>query len=164
MPNKSVHLYSIISYSILYNILFLFVNFIPNPAVPNGYIAVNMIIPVVAGYLLGPMSGFLVGAFGVSINALINASPITVTAIFPVMVMGYLAGYIGKSRNIVIASLTIIVGHGLNILYFYRHGLIEIQNIPLMSLSILSESAFDTVLIVMLLSLSSRKYYQKERW
>lgn len=157
-------MFSIVTFSILYNILYLFVHFIPNPAVPNGYIAVNMIIPIVAGYLLGPMSGFMVGAFGVSINTLINASPITAIAIFPIMVMGYLAGYIGKSRNIFITSLTIIVGHCLNILYFYRHGQIKIQNISLMSLSILSESAFDIALIVMLLSILSKKYYQKERW
>lgn len=161
---KSKNLYSIIIFIILYNILYLFTHFIPNPAVPNGYIAINMIVPVIAGYLFGPMSGFIVGAFGVGINTLINASSITLIAIFPIMMMGYLAGYIGKFRNTFIASLTIVVGHCLNILYFYRHGQIELENSSLITLSILSESAFDIVLIVMLLNILSKKYYQKERW
>lgn len=164
MSNQSRNLFSIVTFIILYNVLYLFIHFIPNPAVPNGYIAVNMIIPVVAGYLLGPMSGFVVGAFGVGINTLVNASSITSIAIFPIMIMGYLAGYVGKVRNIFIASLTIIVGHFLNILYFYRHGQIELENSSLISLSILSESAFDIVLIVIVLNLLSKQYYRKERW
>jgi len=156
--------YSMIMFVILYNLLYFLIQFIPNPAVPNGYIAVNMTIPVVAGYLLGPMSGFVVGAFSVGINTLINASPITAIAIFPVMMMGYVAGDIGQSRNIFMAALTIMVGHFLNMIYFYRHGQIEIQNISLVSLSILSESAFEIVLIMISLSILSKKYYQKERW
>lgn len=162
---KYKHWIYIISFSCLYNVVYLFSNNIPNPAVPNGFIAINMVIPVVAGYLYGPYSGAMTGGIGVGLNALINGSPITVAAIFPIMIMGFVAGYVGKNRNIFLTSLTIIIGHILNILYFVRLGLINdlSENFALTVLSLLSESAFDIVIIITITT-SLKKFFHKERW
>lgn len=162
---KYKHWIYIIGFSCLYNVLYLFSNNIPNPAVPNGFIAINMVIPVVAGYLFGPYSGAMTGGIGVGINALINGSPITVAAIFPIMIMGLVAGYIGKNGKILITSLTIIIGHSLNVLCFVRLGLISnlSENVTLTALSLLSESAFDIVIIITLTTML-KKVFHKERW
>ncbi|PRR82742.1 ECF transporter S component [Clostridium vincentii] len=155
----------IISFSCLYNVLYLFSNNIPNPAVPNGFIAISMVIPVVAGYLLGPYSGAMTGGIGVGLNVLINGSPITVAAMVPIMIMGFAAGYVGKNRNILLTSLTIIIGHSLNILYFIRLGLISSlsEKISVIALSLLSEAAFDIVIIITIIT-SLKKFFRKERW
>lgn len=118
-----------------------------------------------AGYLIGPYGGAMTGGLGVGLNAVINGSPITVTALFPIIIMGFAAGYIGKNPNVILTSLTIIIGHSLNILYFARLGLISDlwEKYFFMALSLLSETAFDIVIIIILITIL-KKTFRKERW
>lgn len=166
MSTRRKYWLGILVFGNLYWFVYVFIGFLPNPAVPDGYIAINMIIPVISGYLLGPWSGFLTSAFGVGTTALVSGSPITTAAIVPMMAMGYVAGYVGRKGNIFLTSLTILVGHSMNILYFLRLGLITIDpdKVMLTVLSLLSESAFDIVMIIILTTLLRKKFYQRERW
>ena len=97
----------------------------PNPFIPGAVIAVNMIIPVIAGILFGVRTGLAVGFFGTLLNAL---SPIgnlfEYLSIIPHLIMGGTAGLLkGKIPSPYIA-LTILIGHSLNLTLYWLFGLI----------------------------------------
>jgi uncharacterized membrane protein len=102
----------------LYVVVGQLVRFLPNPMVPGAIIALNMVVVVIAGILLGPLPGALVGLIGTFVNAISPAgNPFEWAAIVPHAVMGYSAG-LARRAPVVLAALTIIVGHALNILAF----------------------------------------------
>jgi len=99
----------------------------PNPFIDGAVIAVNMIIPVIAGLIFGPMAGLFTGLLGTGVNAQITQSNFEFLAILPHGAMGMFAGYLRKKYPTPIAASSIMLGHGLNILFFYFAGLIAIE-------------------------------------
>jgi len=98
-----------------------------NPIIADATLAVNMIIVVLAGILFGRKAGFSVGLFGTFFNALVTGSPFEFAAIVPHLIMGWTAGALKENSNTFWASLSIILGHLLNILVFLIVGLISLE-------------------------------------
>jgi uncharacterized membrane protein len=108
----------------LYVVVGQVVRFIPNPMVPGAVIALNMVVVVIAGILLGPLAGALVGLIGTLVNALSPAgNPFEFAAIIPHGIMGCAAG-LARRWPMGLAALTIVVGHALNIAAFVLAGLL----------------------------------------
>jgi uncharacterized membrane protein len=108
----------------LYVVLGQIVRFIPNPMVPGAIIALNMVVVVIAGLVLGPAAGALVGLIGTLVNAASPAgNPFEWAAIIPHTIMGISAG-LARRAPVVLGALTIIVGHALNIVAFIIAGLL----------------------------------------
>lgn len=157
---------SIIILTVMYPFLGLFIEFIPNPMVPGGYLALNMTIPVIAGYFFGYRSGAFVGGVGTWIAAITDLSMFSALAIFPHIVMGTLAGWAGDNRNIILAALMLPVGHILNIVFFTRMGILAVPNGKAFE-SILgwaAETMIGILIIVLVLTVFSQWLYQTERW
>ena len=96
-----------------------------NPFIPGATIAVNMIVPVIAGILFGPKCGVLTGIFGTLLNSFTPAGSIfELLAILPHGLMGLFAGLLNKKVASPIAALTLSIGHALNLLFFTAFGLI----------------------------------------
>jgi uncharacterized membrane protein len=96
-----------------------FVRFFGNPMVPGANIALNMVVVVVAGILLGPAAGALVGLIGTATNGFLTpaGNPFEQAAVVPHAIMGAAAGLAAR-RSVFTGALTIMVGHGLNVLVF----------------------------------------------
>jgi uncharacterized membrane protein len=135
----------------VYVVLGQLVRFIPNPMVPGAIIALNMVVVVIAGILLGPVAGALVGLIGTGVNAISPAgNPFEVAAIVPHGIMGLVAGMVGSRVPTIIAALTILVGHVLNVLVFIWAGLMPANQMTatIFSVGLLAEVVVDVVVIV----------------
>lgn len=129
------------------------VRFIPNPMVPNAIIALNMVVVVIAGILLGPVAGTLVGLIGTGVNAISPAgNPFEVAAIIPHGIMGLVAGIAGTRVPTVVAALTILVGHVLNILVFVWARLLPLTDVT--GVVFFGGLAFETVVDVVVITLA----------
>tara|TARA_Y100000310_G_scaffold135066_1_gene133949 strand:- start:309 stop:806 length:498 start_codon:yes stop_codon:yes gene_type:complete len=99
-----------------------------NPLVPGAVIAVNMVIPVLAGVMYGRGQGLMVGFLGTLLNAFSPAgSAFELAAIIPHACMGFLAGYFKDKAPTPIVACTLFVGHLLNIIIFVLVGLLSIS-------------------------------------
>ncbi len=99
-----------------------------NPFIPGAAIAVNMIVPVIAGILFGRKTGLFVGLFGTFINTLTPAGSVfELLAIIPHGIMGYSAGALKRRVASPIAALALTIGHALNILLFSLFGLMDLS-------------------------------------
>ena len=137
----------------VYVVLGQLVRFIPNPMVPGAIIALNMVVVVIAGILLGPVAGALVGLIGTGVNAISPAgNAFEVAAIIPHGIMGLVAGWVGGRVPTIIAALTIIVGHVLNVLVFILAGLMPANQMTatVFSVGLLAEVVADIVVIIIL--------------
>lgn len=133
----------------LYVVVGQFVRFLPNPMVPGAIIALNMVVVVIAGILLGPVPGALVGLIGTFVNAISPAgNPFEWAAIIPHTIMGYSAG-LARRSSVVLGALTIIIGHALNILAFVIARLLPANQITatVFSLGLLLEIVIDVIVI-----------------
>jgi uncharacterized membrane protein len=141
------------------------VQYIPNPLVPHAILAINMIFPILAGYFFGPISGAVAGAFGTGISAFLVPDIYDALAILPHMTMGLLAGIAGNSQAKFPSALSILVGHTLNILFFWRLGFLEYKEGYTLALGIVTESTIDIVAIILIIVLFQRLIYETEqRW
>jgi len=96
-----------------------------NPFIPGAKIAVNMIVPVVAGILFGRYPGFIVGIMGTTLNAISPAgSSFELMSILPHGVMGYVAGYLSGKLPSPMVAISLLVGHGLNLLVYTAFGML----------------------------------------
>lgn len=126
---------------------------IPNPMVGGGsIIAINMVVVVISGILLGPIAGALTGLVGTALNAVFlgsGAAPFEFAAIVPHTIMGFTAGVVGQ-RNQVVAALTILVGHILNIIAFIIVGLMPATQMAatIFSIGLAVEAVIDIVVII----------------
>lgn len=156
----------IIIFILIYPIIQIFLNHIPNPILPGAIVALNMILPVLCGFLFGPMSGFVSGAAGAGISALVFGSLYISASVLGIAIMGYVAGILGKKRWELLASLSIFAGHILNMVFFFRIGLVKFNpdQIQFILLGIISESTIDIVAITLLGFLLKRKFYEVTRW
>lgn len=133
----------------LYVVVGQLVRFLPNPMVPGAIIALNMVVVVIAGILLGPVPGMLVGLIGTFVNAISPAgNPFEWAAIVPHAIMGYSAG-LARRAPVVLAALTIIIGHALNILAFVIARLLPANQVTaaVFSAGLLLEVIIDVVVI-----------------
>jgi uncharacterized membrane protein len=141
------------------------VQYIPNPLVPHASLAINMIFPILAGYFFGPISGAVAGAFGTGISAFLAPDIYDALAILPHTIMGLLAGIAGNSEARFPGAFSILAGHTLNILFFWRFGFLELNGGYTLFLGLITESTIDIVAIVLLIVLLQPWVYEKEqRW
>jgi uncharacterized membrane protein len=133
--------------------------------VPNAILAINMIFPILAGYFFGPLSGGIAGALGTGISAILAPDIYDALAILPHTIMGLLAGIAGNSESQFSCAFSILVGHILNILFFWRMGLLQAGEGYTLFLGLITESTIDIVAIVLIIVLSQSLVYEKEqRW
>jgi uncharacterized membrane protein len=134
----------------IYVVLGQVVRFIPNPMVPGAVVALNMVVVVIAGMLLGPGAGALVGLVGTLVNAVSPAgNPFEWAAVVPHTIMGLTAGLVGR-RGLVLGALTIIVGHVLNVAAFIIIGLMPATQmaVTIFSVGLLTEVVIDIIVIM----------------
>lgn len=143
--------YFLLVFLLLYPALAIVVRFLPNPMVPDAVIALNMIAPVLAGFLFGPVSGVICGGGGTALSALLHGSMYDVLAVCPHALMGAAAGFLGRKGSEFQSSLAIILGHGLNILFFYRFGMLSLSrdSAGQFLLGLASETTVDIVIILL---------------
>lgn len=165
-PETQKRLIGLAAFTLAYPVLELFVQYLPNPMVPGAIIALNMIMPVLAGYFYGPWSGALAGGAGTGIAAVFGGSMFNYLAIVPNAIMGYAAGWSGKFRSEFLSAATILVGHALNMLVFIATGLITIpaDKAGITLLGLAAESMIDIIAIVLFIHLMKRYLYCKKRW
>lgn len=142
------------------------VQYIPNPFIPTASLALNMIFPVLAGYFFGPLSGALAGALGTGFAALLGADLYDAMAILSHASMGVAAGFTGVSRAQFLTASTVIIGHALNILFYWRFGLLQFEHVSTLLLGLLTETTIDMVAIVLLIVLLQKWLHQpvEQRW
>lgn len=153
-------------FTLAYPALELVVQYIPNPMVPGAIIALNMILPVLAGYFYGPWSGAVTGGAGTGIAAVLGGSVFNYLAIIPNAIMGGIAGVSGRFRSEFLTASTILVGHALNMLVFIGTGVITIpaEKAGTTILGLAAESMVDIIAILLLIHLLKRYLYCPQRW
>ncbi|OFV84579.1 MAG: hypothetical protein A2W26_10585 [Acidobacteria bacterium RBG_16_64_8] len=112
--------------SALYVVIGQFTLYIPNTIVRGGWtVALNLVVVVIAGILLGPVVGVLTGLLGACVTALVTSGvglgAYELAAVVPPTVVGLTAG-LARRWPVVLAALTIIVGHLLYIVGFAMVG------------------------------------------
>ena len=120
---------------------------------------------VIAGILFGPISGFVVGAFGTSINAFSPAGSLfEFAAIVPHALMGLISGIVAMKYPKFLSSFTIIIGHLLNVVMFLIFGLITMQTISMVEfwLGLGFESFLGILSIIIIYSIYSLAFITKE--
>lgn len=136
----------------LYVVVGQVVRYLPNPMVPGAIIALNMVVVVIAGILLGPAVGALVGLVGTGINGFFTpaGNAFERVAVIPHAVMGLAAGVVGR-RSVLAGAFTILVGHALNILGFIAAGLLPASEIAgaVFIYGLAFESVVDVVVILL---------------
>jgi uncharacterized membrane protein len=152
--------------TLAYPLTHFIVQYIPNPFVPSANIALNMIFPILAGYLYGPISGAMAGFLGTGLSALLGPDMYDAMSILPHTLMGAAAGLAGASRSQFPAALTILIGHALNILFYWRFDLLVIGHINTLLLGLVTESTIGVVAITLLIVLLQKWLYQEQdqRW
>lgn len=156
----------LIVFILLYPLTSPLVKHIPNPMLPGASIALNMVWIVLAGYLFGPLSGALAGALGTFLAALVFADVYDGLAVFPHLLMGLTAGYLGSQPNRELpAAATILIGHLLNLLIFLRIPATTPTTDPaLLALGIAAEAMIDVVTLMFFIPLLQKWLYHKTRW
>jgi uncharacterized membrane protein len=143
-----------------------FVQFIPNPFIPNANLAINMIFPILAGYFYGPFSGAIAGMLGTALSGFLVPDIYDALAIFPHTIMGFAAGLAGRSRMHFFSALSILIGHVLNVLFFWRFDLLTFEMPFTLFLGLLTETTIDVVAITLLIVFLQKKLYREDdqRW
>ncbi|MDL5055375.1 ECF transporter S component [Oscillatoria laete-virens NRMC-F 0139] len=111
----------------------------PNPFVTGGTIAVNMIVPVLAGVLFGRWMGLVVGFVSSLLNGIIpglyafgnEIEAIDILAAVPHALMGFLAGVLARRFSDLIAFTSLFAGHVMNLTAFCLGGIMtfaELKN------------------------------------
>lgn len=139
---------------------------IPNPFVPSANLALNMIFPVLAGYFYGPISGAIAGAIGTGLSALVAPDLYDAMSILPHAIMGYVAGLAGTTQSQFSAALSILCGHLLNILFYWRFDLLTMDDAGILFLGLLTETTIDVVAIVLIIVVLQKQLYREasQRW
>lgn len=153
-------------YTVIYSVIYVLLGNArstqQNPFIPGANIAMNMIVPVIAGILMGYKIGGLSGFVGTIINAMITQSPFEFAAILPHTLMGIAAGMIPGQTSLLVASCAVVIGHVLNISVFLLVGLMQFINLLeagfLLGLGL--EILFDIVAIVAIVMLVRFVYIQ----
>ena len=153
-------------FTILYPAIEAILSHVPNPVVPGGFIAFNMILPVLSGHFYGPKSGFMVGALGTLISAVIFNNHFAYAAMIPHAIMGGTAGVIGRYRSEIYSAFSIIMGHALNLLAFDLFHLMTFssEKFYFILLGLMTETMIDMVGIITIILTFNKRLYQTKRW
>ena len=142
----------------LYVIIGQFTRYLPNPMGGGSTIALNMVVIVIAGILLGRVPGMLVGLVGTGLNALFTSGTgsgaFELAAVIPHTIMGFSAG-LARRAPAALAALTILVGHVLNLLAFVVARLLPFSEATafVFSAVLLVEVVIDVVVISLVVPL-----------
>lgn len=152
--------------TLAYPVAYYFVRHIPNPLVPNANLAINMIFPILAGYFYGPFSGAVAGMFGAMLSGILVPDLYDALAIFPHTLMGAAAGWAGGKQRQFLAAFSVTIGHVLNILFFWRFGLLMVEKPFTLVLGLITETTIDVVAVILLIVLLQKTLYREEeqRW
>lgn len=156
----------LVLFTLAYPAAHFLVGYIPNPSVPNANLAINMIFPILAGYFYGPLSGALAGLAGTALSAVITGDVYDSLAIFPHTLMGAAAGVAGNSRQQSLAACSILLGHALNVLFFWRFDYLSLDKPFTLTLGLLTETTIDLVAVMLVIVLFHRRLYREDerRW
>lgn len=152
--------------TLAYPLTHFFIRYIPNPFVPNASIALNMIFPILAGYFYGPLSGGMAGLVGTGISALVVPNIFDAMSILPHTLMGIAAGWAGASRSQFVAAISIVIGHALNILFYWRFNLLVIDHPDTLIIGLTAETTIDVVATILMIVLLQKWLYKEtgQRW
>ncbi len=152
--------------TIAYPITHTLVANIPNPFVAQANVALNMIFPVLAGFFLGSVSGGVAGALGTGLSALVSGDVYDALAILPHAAMGVAAGWLGGRRARIPAALTLLLGHCLNLVFYWRFGLLSLDHPETLALGMVTETTIGVVAIMfVIIGLQNRLYREPDqRW
>ena len=166
MKPRTRRLVGVIVFTLLFPATASLVQYIPNPMVPGAIVSLNMILPVLAGYFYGPLSGAVAGGVGTLLTALWQVDVFYAVSTISMTVVGLVAGWSGKYRSEVLSASTIVLAHAMNILFFVRLGLLVIppERVGVTLLGLTTETIIDIVAIVLIIFLLKVWLYQKERW
>ncbi len=167
MQPRRYHNIGIIVFSLLFPAVALLVQYIPNPMVPGAIVSLNMVLPVLAGYFFGPLSGLLAGSSGALLAALLLSDHYYLVGIYSLALAGALAGWIGKQRRLkILSAATILVAHALNMFTLLRTNLLTIppDRVGITFLGLASESVIDIIATLLVIELFGRWLYRAERW
>lgn len=167
MNKNRIRFLGVISFTLLFPVTAPVMQYIPNPMVPGAIVSLNMILPILAGYFFGPLSGLVAGAVGVWLTALFQVDQFYLSGVFTLGLIGMLAGLIGRNHRAEISTaVTIILAHIINILVLIRMGMLSIpaDRLGVTILGLSSEAAIDIIAILLLIFTLKRWLYQTERW
>lgn len=153
--------------TLAYPLAALVVSRIPNPMVPGANLALNMIFPVVAGYLLGPRSGLVAGGVGTGLSALAGVGGVfDGVSILPHALMGWVAGRLGQEGSEIMAAFALVVGHAANIVAYGAFGLMPWsgERLAVLVMRLVTETAIGVAATVLLGRLLKARVYQEDRW
>jgi uncharacterized membrane protein len=166
MPAATRRLIGVTALTLLYPAVAPLVQLVPNPMLPGASVALNMVFPVLAGYLFGARSGALAGGVGAGLAALLLGDMFDALAVLPHALMGGLAGRLGDRGSELAASAALLAGHALNMLFFVRLGLLplSLEALPATALGLLTESSVEMVAVVLLATSLRQFLYCADRW
>jgi energy-converting hydrogenase Eha subunit B len=167
MKSNHNRLLGIALFTLLFPITAPLMQCIPNPMVPGAIVSLNMILPILAGYFYGAISGMIVGGTGALFAALLQANQFYLAGVYSMGLVGALAGWIGRHHRAEIpAATTIILSHIINILVLIRVGMLDIppERIGVTLLGLTAESAIDIIATMLVIATLKQWLYQTERW
>lgn len=156
----------LVVFVLAYPAAYYFVQYIPNPLVPNANLAINMIFPILAGYFYGPFSGAVAGLVGTALSGVLMMDIYDALAVFPHTLMGAAAGWAGDRQRQFLSAFSVLIGHMLNIFFFWRFDLLTFERPFTLVLGLLTETTIDVVAIIFLIVLLQKKLYREDaqRW
>lgn len=166
MSNAMRRLIGVAVLTVLFPVAAPLVRHIPNPMIPGAIVSLNMVLPVLAGYFFGPCCGVVAGGVGAGLAALFQVDMFYALAVLPHAVMGGLAGLLGSRASELLASLSLLAGHVLNVFFFIRLGLLPVapEALPSLALGLLTECSVEMVAVVLLATALRQSLYSSERW
>jgi|GEM_PF-1408902 len=121
----------VLAFTILHVALrFLIVQHIENPVIPDeGLLALDMVLPLIAGILFGPIAGLTVGIFGPGATWLLALllepgfdHQLLLGTILPLAGAGYASGILARRYSLLLSSLLIFPVHLLSLGCFCAFG------------------------------------------
>lgn len=150
----------IIPWALAYALVGYAMQALPHPMFSNVPFTLNIVIPVVAGYLHGSAVGALTGLLGTLLSfafklPIYGPDLLEIAALFPNILVGGLAGWHKLSQVNLGAVLGILIGHMLTLAIRLLIGLLPASIIqePLFWNGLLAELAFEMTLAALLVNL-----------
>ncbi len=164
----------VLAFTVLYVVFrFLVVQYIPNPVIPDGGIlALDMILPLIAGILFGPIAGLAVGIAGPGATWLLALLlepdfdyQLLLGSILPLAGAGYVAGILARRYSLLPSSLLIFPTHLFTLGCFCAFGFRFPSEVFTESviLGITGESMVD-ILLINLACLGYLRFSSRERF
>lgn len=138
--------------------------YVPNPFIPGGTFALDMIFPITAGIITGPLGGLSVGLLGPPLTYLLTSffpvsfdRQLLLVSTVALAFGGFLAGKLAEKYSLLISSFSIALTHLLNLGCFYVFGLRQAEE--LFNFSIVFGLAGETMIDVLLIYILCRLWF-----